>query len=272
LYTDTGSLFFRFDVGSADSGVVAIGSFAGELKLLTYARNAAGVFATKSVTTLLSGLPQSAEVDLSPDGTRIAYRGSTAGALMVYDIATKTSETWSSGPWAWDFAWIRGGAAIAMVGNRNQNGEPSRLYEISGPGQRVELLSLRQIDAVDVSRTDPNVILLSYNSEDGSQALVGSWRLPVTSPDGIVTNGGWIQPNLAGRSPAFKGTWSCDDRFLIFGGSGAGGQQQWFTRDLPSGTAQLVAKAGNATAQSWSRCASSPNPSSDAFIFRTVGN
>lgn len=270
LYTDTGSQFFRFDVGSADSGLIAIGSATGQLKLISYGRNSAGVFAPLTVTTLLSGVPNSTEVDLSPDGTRIAYRGAGEGSLMVYDIASGTSEMWSSGLFAWDFAWIRGGASIALAEHSNPIDLRGHLYEVAGPGQRVELLNVRNIDAVDVARTDNSLLVLSYNSEDG-KALVGSWRLPTTAADGSTTAGAWLNTNIPGRDPAFKGTWSCDDHYLIFLGSGPAGQQIWFTKDMPSGPDQVLAKAANAVPQSWSRCPTPASAATSAFDFRVVG-
>jgi hypothetical protein len=268
LYTDTGGSFFRFDVGAADSGLISIGSVAGELKLLRYVKNSAGQFVQQSIETRVSGLPRSPETDISPDGSRIAYRGAN-GSVIVYDINAQTSETWLSDFYAWDFAWARGGSSIVVA---QSSPERPRLFEVVGPGQKTELLSLRNIDAIDVSRTDPNLLLVSYNSDDGQSAFAGSWRLPTTAADGSTVPGGWVVPNLAGRNSTFKASWSCDDRFLIFGGTGSGGQQVWYTRDLPSGAEQPIAKAGNATAQSWSKCATPPSTSSDAFNFRTVGN
>lgn len=270
VYEDTGSLYFGFDVGSADSGVIIIGSRTGELRLVRYAKNTSGVFARTSVTTLVSGINPGSAVDLSPDGTRIAYRAATGGALMVYDFNDGTSTEWLRGPWAWDFVWARDGASLVLLEQQNPSDQRSRLYELRVPGQAVEILNHRRLDAVEVSRLKSNELLLSYNADDGS-AHVGTWRMPTTVSDGSTSPGEWIVPSLAGRSAAFKGVFSCDDRYLLYGGAGPSGHQLWFTKTLPTGADVAISKAAaNAIPQSWSRCATAPASSASALEFREV--
>lgn len=271
LFTGTGSLYFNYDVGSADSGVIVIGTRAGELQLLTYAKNSSGVFARTGLSTLLTGVSSGAAVDLSPDGTRIAYRGADGTRLMVYTIADESNVEWSVGPWAWDFAWVRGGASIALLQQNSPTDGRSHLYEVTGPGQRNEILNMRYMDRVEVSRTAGDVLLLSYNSEDGQQTFVGTWRMPSANVDGTITPGAWVNPSLAGRAVSSRGVLSCDDSYLLYGSAGPAGQQTWYTRTLPSGADQLISKAGaNAEPQSWSSCLTPQNTTSDAFDFREV--
>lgn len=271
LFTDSATLYFGYDVGSADSGVIILGTRAGELKLLTYAKNSAGVFAQTSVRTLRTGIASSSAVDLSPDGTRIAYRDATDGALMVYNIADGTTTEWSRGPWAWDFVWARGGGSLVLLEQSNPDDKRSHLYEIVTPGERVEILNRHYMAAVEVSRTDGNVLLLSYNSEDGQQTFVGTWRMPMSNADGTSAPGEWLNPSLAGRSVASRGVLSCDDSYLLYGGAGPAGQQMWFTKTLPSGPDTQISKAGaNAIPQSWSRCPTPATTAGDALIFRKV--
>lgn len=265
LFTDSGTLFFSFDVGSADSGSIVVGTRSGELQLVTYAKNSSGVFSRTGVTTLLTGIPQGTAVALSPDGTRIAYRGGDGTHLMVYTIADRTNAEWSVGPWAWDFAWARGGGSIALLEQSNPIDGRSHLYEVTGPGQRSDILNLRKIDTVETSHTDGDVLLLSYNSEDGQQTLVGTWRLP-----SATVLGGWVSPRLAGRTVANRGVLSCDDGYLIYGSSGSAGQQTWYTRTLPSGSDLLMSKVGaNAIPRSWSACPTAITTNA-AFQFRVV--
>ena len=275
LFTGTGSLYFNFDVGSQPantSGMIVIGTRSGELQLLTYAKNSSGVLARTNLRTLVSGISSGAAVDLSPDGDRVAYRAADGTHLRVYTISNGSDVEWSSGPWAWDFAWARGGASIALLEQSAPDGR-SHLYEVTSPGQRIEILNLRQMDRVEVSRTDGNVLLLSYNSEDGQQTFVGTWRMPTTALDGTTTSGGWVNPAIVGGGATFvsRGVLSCDDSYLFYGGSGPAGQQIWFTKTLPSGSSVQITKAGsNAEPQNWSSCAPAATSTSNAFRFREV--
>ncbi|WP_300975106.1 WD40 repeat domain-containing protein [Sphingomonas sp. LHG3406-1] len=250
--------------------MIIIGSRTGELRLVRYAKNSSGVFGRTSVTTLLTGIYPGSAVDLSPDGTRIAYRAATGGALMVYDLNDRSSTEWLRGPWAWDFVWARGGASLVLLEQYNSNDQRSRLYELRAPGQAIEILNHRRLDAVEVSRLKSDELLLSYNSDDGS-AHVGTWRMPTTLADGSTSAGEWIVPSLAGRSAAFKGVFSCDDKYLLYGGAGPSGQQIWLTKTLPSGADVAISKAAaNAIPQSWSRCVTAPASSGSALEFRGV--
>jgi hypothetical protein len=270
IYEDSGSLYFGFDVGSADSGVIIIGSRTGELRLVQYARNSSGVFGRTNVTTLLSGISLGSPVDLSPDGNRIAYRAATGGALMVYNLTDRSNTEWLRGPYAWDFVWARDGESLVVLDQSSQPDRRSRLYELRSPGQAIEILNHRRLDAVEVSRLKSDELLLSYNSDDGS-AHVGTWRMPIASSDGATSPGEWIVPSLAGRNAAFRGVFSCDDKYLIYGGSGPSGQQIWLTKTLPSGADVAISKAAaNAIPQSWSRCATPPASSGSALEFREV--
>jgi hypothetical protein len=275
LFSGTGSLYFNFDVGAqpgSSGGTIVIGTRAGELQLLTYAKNSSGAFARTGLTTLLSGISSGTSVDLSPDGNRIAYRAGDGTHLRVYNITDHSDVEWSAGPWAWDFAWARGGASIALLEQTNPVDGRSHLYEVTGPGQRTEILTNRYMDRVEVSRTDGNLLLLSYNSEDGQQTFVGTWRMPTANEDGTTTPGAWINPAIVGGGTTFvsRGVLSCDDSYLLYGGSGPAGQQIWFTKTLPSGTPVQITKVGsNAEPQSWSSCAPSTT-ANDAFQFREV--
>lgn len=277
LYAGTGSLFFNFDMGSqpgSSSGKIVIGTRTGELLLLTYAKNSNGVFAPiGQPRTLLTGITSGAAVDLSPDGDRVAYRAGDGTHLRVYTISTGTDVEWSTGPWAWDFAWARGGASLALLEQSNPTDGRSHLYEVTAPGARSEILNMRYMDRVEVSRIDGNVLLLSYNSEDGQQTFVGTWRMSTTGLDGNTTPAYWVNPAIVGGGTTFvsRGVLSCDDSYLFYGGSGPAGQQIWFTKTLPSGTSVQITKVGsNAEPQSWSRCASAATSASDAFQFREV--
>ena len=270
IFEDTGSLYFGFDVGSADSGVVVIGTRAGELKLLKYAKTSSGVFARTSVTLLRSGIASSSPVDLSPDGTRIAYRAATDGALMVFNVGDGSTTEWLRGPYAWDFVWAKGGASLVLLELSDRVDRRSRLFELTGPGQATEILNHRRLDAVEVSRLNGNELLLSYNSDDG-KAKVGTWRMPTTSAEGTTSPGDWIVLSLSGRDAAFKGVFSCDDKYLLYGGSGPAGQQIWLTKTLPIGADDPIAKAAaNAIPQSWSACPTLATSGSSAFEFREV--
>jgi WD40 repeat protein len=257
-----GSLYF--DVGSQDSGVMIVSTPTGELQKLTYAKNSSGIFARTGLTTLLSGLPRATALDLSPDGNRIAYRGGDGTHLMVYSISDGSIVEWSSGPWAWDFAWTHGGASIALLEQTNPVDGRSHLYELTGPGQRTEILNMRYMDRVEVSRTDSTLLLLSYNSEDGQQTFVGTWRMPSGA-----TAGTWVAPSLAGRSVSNRGVFSCDDKYLIYGSSGHAGAQEWYARALPAGADLIINKVpSNAEPQSWSSCVAATTATGDAFQFR----
>ena len=278
LFSGTGSLYFNFDVGAqpgTSGGTIVIGTRTGELQLLTYAKNSNGVFARTGVTTLLTGITSGAAVDLSPDGNRIAYRAGDGTHLRVYTISDGTDVEWSTGPWAWDFAWARGGASIALLDQTDRVDGRSHLYEVTAPNQLSEILTMRHMDRVEVSRTDGNVLLLSYNSEDGQQTYVGTWQMPTVNLDGTTTPGAWINPAIVGGGTTFvsRGVLSCDDSYLLYGGSGPAGQQIWFTKTLPSGSPVPITKVGsNAEPQSWSSCTSTATTISDAFEFREVAH
>lgn len=271
VYRDTGSLYFSYDVGSADSRQIAIGTRTGEIKVLTLGVNASGQFFQESVRTVLTGAAGGSDVDFSPDQSSIAYRGSgSTGNLMVLDLNTGQTLEWLRGPWAWDFVWARNGGSIIVLEQNSPADGRSHLYELTSPNQPVEILNSRYMDRVDISRLDPSVLLLSYNSEDGAQTFVGTWRLPITNSDGSTTSGTWINPSLAGRAVSSRGVFSCNDTFLMYGGAGPAGRQLWFTRDLPSGAdIQVSGAAANAVVTSWSKCPSPPT-SSSAFDFREV--
>ncbi len=263
LYSGAGPLLF--DVGSQDSGVIIVSTPAGEIQKLTYAKNSSGVFTRTGLTTLVSGLPRPATVELSPDGSRIAYRSGDGTHLMVYDMNDQSNTEWSSGPWAWDFVWARGGASIALLEQTDPIDGRSHVYEVTGPGQRSEMLNMRYMDRVEASRTDGNVLLFSYNSEDGQETFVDTWRMPSD-----VAPGAWVTPAIVGGGSTFvsRGVLSCDDGYLIYGGSGPAGQQIWYTQTLPSGSSVLISKVGsNAEPQSWSSCTAAATPN-DAFQFR----
>lgn len=277
LYSGTGSLYFNFDVGSqpaaGGSGKIVLGTRAGELVLLTYARNSNGAFVATGTQVLRTGLTSAPALDLSPDGDRIAYRAGDGTHLRVYTISTGTDFEWSAGPWAWDFAWARDGASIAMIEQTDPVDHRSHLYEITAPGARQEIFTNRYMDRVEASRTDSNVLLISYNSEDGQQTFIGTWRMPSTSTGGSTTPGSWINPAIVGggTTAVSRGVLSCDDSYLLYGGSGPAGQQIWFTKALPSGTPLQITKVGsNAEPQSWSSCSEASAAGTGAFDFREV--
>ena len=251
-----------FDVGSLASGRIAVSSADG-LQLLGTAKSGTQFVKTDLQTLANSGVTGATALDLSPDGTRIAYRGGGGTRLMVYTIGDSAPVEWDSGIYVWDLAWARDGASIVYM-NHAVSGQPTRLYEVAAPNQRTEILAKLHMDRVELSRLQGDLLLLSYNSDDGQQTHIGTWRLPsATSP------GEWVSPSLAGRAIANRGVFSCDDAYLIYGSSAKSGAQTWYTRDLPSGVDQLITKVGaNAEPQSWSGCPATS--SQDAFQFRVI--
>jgi len=245
------------DVGSGSSGVMAVSTSTG-LQLLTYAKNSSGVFARTGLTTLVPGVMRATALDISPDGTRIAYRGGDGNHLMVYTIADGSTVEWASGNYVWDVVWARDGASIVYV-SADPTVNVSHLYEVTAPGQVNDVFDIPNIDRVEVSRLNGNVLLLSYNNSSG-QAVIGTWQLPSGT-----SAGGWINPSISDLSVANRGVFSCDDSYLIAGSSGHAGAQIWYTRTLPSGSDLLINKVGaNAEPQSWSSCPST------ALQFRVV--
>jgi hypothetical protein len=250
-----------FDVGSIESGLIAVTSTAG-LQLLTYTKTGNQFVKTGLQTLSNSGITGARALDLSPDGKRIAYRGGDGTKLMVYTIGESSPVEWDSGPFVWDVAWARDGASIVYM-DHAVSGQLTRLYEVTLPHQRTEVLSKRYMDRVEVSRTQSDLLLLSYNSDDGLQTHVGTWRLPSgTSP------GGWVSSSLAGRTVANRGVFSCDDSYLIYGSATKSGTQTWYTRSLPAALDELINKVGsNAEPQSWSSCPTAASEG-DPFQFR----
>lgn len=144
-------------------------------------------------------------------------------------------------------------------------GTPTRIFEASAPQQFAEVLAKTGMDRVEVSRTQGDLLLISYNSDDGQQTLAGTWRLPSSS-----SPGGWESPSLAGRTIANRAVFSCDDSYLIYGSSSKSGAQNWYARDLPSGIDQIIGKVtANAEPQSWSGCPAT-STTIDPFQFRVV--
>lgn len=266
LYTGAGPIMF--DVGSKDSNTLFVSTAAGTIQKVTYAKNSSGVFATTATATVVSGMPRPATVEVSPDGTRIAYRTGDGTHVNVHDLTNQTDTEWSSGPWAWDLVWARDGASLVILEQTDPVDHRSHVYEVTAPGVRSEILNLRYMDRVEVARTDGDVLLFSYNSEDGQQTFVGTWRMPSGS-----TPGSWINPAIVGGGTSFvnRGVFSCDDAYLVHLGSGPAGQQNWYTKTLPSGPSVQISKVGSgAEAESWSSCSAATAQPNGAFAFREV--
>jgi hypothetical protein len=270
VFKTNGSI--NFDVGSQDSGVIAVSTDSAFL-LLHYVKSGSQYVLSGSPQTLLTGFTRATSLDLSPDGTRIAYRGGDGNHLMVYTVGDSAPVEWDSGKFVWDLAWARGGASLIYLDHAPSG--LTHLYEVTGPGQVSDVLDKPYMDRVEVSRLDGSKLLLSYNSDDGQQTFVGTWRLPTTNPDGTPNPGAWVAPALAGGGTAVanRGVLSCDDSYLIYGSSGHAGAQIWYTRNLLSGADVLINKVpANAEPQSWSSCATAATQTNDAFEFRTVSH
>lgn len=236
-------LALRFDLAPRAQRQIAF-SEGNSLKLLTYLQTATGTFATSEVQTLFTDTSRIANLDISPDGTKIAFATDVNKDLRVIDIASRTSEVWTTVPFVWDIAWYKNGAAIAFIATNDTNSNPQNLYEISAPGAApVHLYTDRWLDLVDASRANPDALLLSYNDASGD-AYVGLWA-----------NGSFLQPSLAARTPAYKGALNCNDTKLMFGAPDKNGQTIWYSRDLTTNQDTLYTKVPRANwAQFWPTC------------------
>ena len=235
-------LALRFDLAPRARQQIAI-TDGNDLKLLDYAPTGTGALAATNVATLFTNSTRLYNLDVSPDGTKIAFPSGDGSELRVYDLSNGTHQVWTTAAYVWDVAWYKNGGAIAFI-VPGSNGAPHHLYEITGPGAAPTLLhSERNLDMVDASRTDGDALVLSYNDAAGN-ALVGLWKA-----------GGYVTPNLTNRSAAFKGSLNCSDTKLMYGAPGSNGQTVWYARDLTAGLDQLYTKTPRANwTQYWPTC------------------
>lgn len=238
----------RFDLGPRGQQVIAL-TDGNALKLLHYQVNGTGSFQTQSVETVYTDATRLYYVDMSPDGSKIAFAARNGEDLMVYDLSQPAGPanpaTWVTVPYVWDHAWYKGGAAIAYVVPKTATGHAvDELYEISGPGAAPSLIHTGQeIDFVDAARTNTDALVLTYRVSPQSM-LVGLWA-----------NGQFLQPNLTNRAFSFRGTLSCDDRYLVYAAPDKSGSTVWYIRDLNQNSERLYSKAPRVNwTQMWPTC------------------
>ena len=238
LFKSTAPL--RFDLAPRGQRQIVMTDGSRTLKLLSYDVGGTGGFTNIQVRTLYTTTKFINGPDFSPDGSKIAF--GAEDELLVYDLATDTTQLWATTSYVWDLAWYKG-SAIAFIEPTN-GGTSAKLYEVSGPGATPTLLhSSRNIDMVDSSRTDPDALVLSYNDAAGN-ALVGLWR-----------EGAFLQPNLTNRSVSFKASLNCDDQKLVYGAPDKSGSTVWYIRDLIQNADRLYTKTPRVNwTQMWPTC------------------
>lgn len=247
LYTSPTS--FSFDLGPRSTNAIAIvngsSNTDSKLYLLTYATSGSGVIQTQSITPLTSAR-RGSHADFSPDGTKIAFAccsDGTSETLAVYDLQTGTVTPWATAPFFWDFAFFRNGASIAysVYG-------PTALWEVAGPGATPQELfspnAMGEID-VDASRTDPNLLVVSFNDASGD-ARIGFFD----ASTGQLTDG-----DIARSTKSWQGHLDCSDRRLAYMGvQNTSGSQAFYIRDLQTGLTSLFSKSSNILLQFFPTC------------------
>jgi hypothetical protein len=201
---------------------------------------------------LLTGIASRGNPEIAPDGQRIAYRAGDGTSLRVYDRRDDSIVEWASGPWMWDFVWARDGASILIIEQGSPVDMKSRLYEVAGPGQSLqELAMFVRADSVEMSRKDPTLALLSYNSPDGSRALAGTYRLGATAG----TPGVFVNPDLTGRAANSKPVFACDDSYMLYGSATKSGNPVHYRRDFATNQDVLLSRLGSGSfPQSFGSC------------------
>jgi hypothetical protein len=217
----------------------------GALKLLTYGVSGSGAFQTTNVATLYDagsgGTNRVDFLDFSPDGSKIAFSAGGGTKLMVYDLAANSATQWATDIWVGDMTWHAG--AIAYIGVLDPYEPAMHLFEVAGPGAaRTDLLSERQLDLVDSSRTDPDALVVTYNRNPGPQ--IGLWKA-----------GSYIDDNLAHGTFTDWGTLNCDDTKLMYAAPDRNGQSIWYIRNLSNGLNSLYTKTVRVRhTQFWPTC------------------
>jgi hypothetical protein len=219
----------------------------GALKLLTYGVSGSGAFQTTSVATLYDAGAGGANrvdfLDFSPDGSKIAFSAGGGTRLMVYDLATNSASTWTTDIWVGDMTWHAG--AIAYIGAIDPQDPSQHVFEVAGPGApRVDLLSERELDLLDSSRTDPDALVVTYNRTGSSGPLVGLWKA-----------GSYVDDNLGHGTFTDWGTLNCDDTKLMYATPDRNGQAIWYIRNLSNGLNSLYTKTVRVRhTQFWPTC------------------
>jgi hypothetical protein len=241
--------FFRFDLAPRSQRQIALidDSTTPALRLLTYTQTGTGGFAASSVAVLNTGADaprRGSNVDFSPDGSKIAYACDSNGVdtehLCVFDLGTNTVTVWGSDSFYWDFAWFRGGAAIAY--STEDSDGITRLHEIDGPGATPQVVFTTKSDLyLDASRTNPNALVLNYHDANGN-ALTGLWQ-----------DGSFIDPNLTNSTVSFFGELSCNDSELAYLGP-PNNSPDWYIRDLGTTQTRVFSKTYYRWVQFWPTC------------------
>lgn len=247
LYTSATA--FSFDLGPRATHAIAIvdGSTNtnSQLYLLTYTTSGSGTLQTSSVTALTSAR-RGSHADFSPDGSKIAFVCCSNGeteTLAVYDRSTGTVTPWATAIFFWDFAFFRNGASIAysVYG-------PTALYEVAGPGAPPQALFSPNPQGeinVDASRTNPDVLVVSYNDAAGA-ARIGLFD----ASTGQLTDG-----DLAHSTRSWWGRLDCEDRRLAYmGAQNTSGSQAFYIRDLTTGLTSTFSKSSNILLQFFPTC------------------
>jgi hypothetical protein len=209
--------------------------------LLNYSVNTSGVYVPGDLVPLGSASP-SGSVDVSPDGTKIAYAdGHNSDHLMVLDLTTGEKTQWAEGVYYWDVAWFRGGASLVYATNI-----PLEIREVTAPMATPQLLySNGQGEIhVETASSNPNQLVISYNDTTGA-ARIGLWEAGV----------GFVNPDLANSDRSWFGNMNCTGTKLVYGGvQNTSGSQAYYVRDLNTGSVTLLSKNSNIMPQYWPTC------------------
>jgi hypothetical protein len=250
LYSSATS--FRFDLGPRGLRKISINGQDGLLRILTFTSSSNGTLSAVGPPVALTAATSGTTHDFSADGSKIAYAccdGPGPQQLKIVDIGSGEASTLDTVLFVWDVAFFRNGQSIAYIVPATNN--VYDLYEISSAGgtPRKIFSSVGEFN-IDASRTNPDALVMSYRP-NSSSLLIGLWKAPEIGG----SDGTFLIPNLANRTPGFFPNLNCNDTRLAYMSSTTpAGGQVFFIRNLTTAQDALFAKNSNMQLQFWPTC------------------